>query len=200
MVLCFASISLADAVPFSQQIGDADNFGPYSWESTATNGAQYTDYHDNSYQRTFIFDFGVPIVNVIQATLETNVYDLEDFSEPYGFPDPNHVDIQIWIEGYEVPGAFDDIYFGGGNSYPHSGIVTFNLMDALGSSALNDIFSDGGVTLDFLNAGTHQELYSIDYVTLSGDVEPIPEPSTILLLSSGLAGLFGIGRKRIFKS
>jgi len=47
------------------------------------------------------------------------------------------------------------------------------------------------------------EFTNSDFVSatfqLSSDV-PIPEPSTMLLLGTGLAGLFGIGRKRLFKS
>ncbi len=89
-----------------------------------------------------------------------------------------------------MPEVFDNPYF-----RFSSGVVTFNLTDFLSSSDLNNIFSDGTVMVDFLQAGTYIEHYAIDYVTLSGDVEPIPEPYTMLPLGSGLAGL----RRKMFR-
>jgi hypothetical protein len=36
-------------------------------------------------------------------------------------------------------------------------------------------------------------------ITTENVAEPIPEPATILLLSTGLAGIVGFGRKEFFK-
>ena len=162
LVVAFTIVSLSPAIShadlFSQTIGDYDNFGGYpggdnrsSEEQSATNGAQYTDWTTNSYQRTFIFDFGVPITNIILATLETNVYDIEDLMEG-----EDTVDIQLNIEGYDVPGAFDDV-----DLTSTSDIISFDLMNLLGLNSLQDICSDGVITVDFLNAGSYQESYAI---------------------------------------
>ena len=33
----------------------------------------------------------------------------------------------------------------------------------------------------------------------NGPISPVPEPATLLLLGSGLVGLAGVGRKKLFK-
>ncbi len=53
--------------------------------------------------------------------------------------------------------------------------------------------------------GAGKDLYSLDYWTGLGylgyvvTLSPVPEPSTLLLLGSGVAGIIGLGRKRLFK-
>ncbi len=140
VMLSLFSVPFANAVSFSQTINE---------------------WHGDTYQKRVTFNLGKPITNITQAILETNVYDLEDDDSEFGYP-PNHVDIQLNIEGYNVPGAFDTVCFRFAN-----GTVNFNLLSLLGSDALEDICSDGIVIVDFLNAGTYQESYDINWVSLN---------------------------------
>ena len=40
----------------------------------------------------------------------------------------------------------------------------------------------------------------LDADVQSGSISPVPEPATLLLVGSGVAGIFGLGRKKWFKS
>jgi len=68
-----------------------------------------------------------------------------------------------------------------------------------------DVLSSSGGLLDIdawstVSGGNSVEKWSLDYAVLSGEFtpEPVPEPTTMLLLGSGLAGLIGnrIRRKK----
>jgi hypothetical protein len=151
--------AFSQAASFTQTIGDDDDFQRSTDEDIATNGAQYTDMpNDDDYQKRFIFDFGTDIANIGYANLEVKTFDVEDAQR-----EPEYVDIQINVEGHDLSGAFDNTGAVGGE------VVTtnYNLFNYLNSSTINSICSDGIITVDFLNAGTYQEMYAIDYVTLS---------------------------------
>jgi hypothetical protein len=100
-----------------------------------------------------------------------------------------------------IPGSIDNI--GGSISFTADSLLTA-VSGVSGSGTLADL------QFQALTAGTSpvnlsniilldSNLSDIPFTTANGSVSPVPEPSTMLLLGSGLIGLVGYGRKKFFK-
>lgn len=84
------------------------------------------------------------------------------------------------------------------------------LVDVTGSGTLTfDLTSYQGTTISIdwgliwggdWDATTTAQIYNIDLATASSGTEPVPEPATMLLFGTGLAGVYGANRKRKFLS
>ncbi|MCK5491845.1 MAG: PEP-CTERM sorting domain-containing protein [Candidatus Omnitrophica bacterium] len=94
----------------------------------------------------------------------------------------------IWIDGINLD--FKSTYEN--NFVPGSSSLDFTLFDA-------DFVSLGGTTaVEFRisGSGTARAGISVDDFSLESSNPVVPEPATMLLLGSGLLGLFGFKRKR----
>jgi len=72
---------------------------------------------------------------------------------------------------------------------------------------LNDSVTITGSTLDGLVTNqiiissvtsNRHDRFSIAEIVIDGQLAPVPEPATMLLLGTGLVGLLGVGRKKFF--
>ncbi|MBI5558637.1 MAG: PEP-CTERM sorting domain-containing protein [Deltaproteobacteria bacterium] len=68
--------------------------------------------------------------------------------------------------------------------------------------SLTQIAPGSGFFLQQYDPDSQESIFFASTLTIrgGGGTEPIPEPATMLLMGTGLAGLFGLGRKRMKKS
>ena len=69
-----------------------------------------------------------------------------------------------------------------------------------GDGSKDEVWTDYGNTLTSSISAVTDSVSVVDYGNDDGTPPPIPEPTTWLLLGSGLLGLLGLGRKRLINN
>ncbi len=156
------------------------------------------------------FDSGLGTLNSVELTMESSI-DVETY---YYYHWPDHTTSQWWysdviasVDGLEATFSQDHNYHTTGQGYYN---YTFSIDGMASDSALTGLAGfigtglvDVGITGDDMlcawwNSYTHYDTdtYGTVTATLNYDYAPVPEPATILLLGSGLAGLAFYRRKK----
>ena len=131
---------------------------------------------NNSTDTTYQFEIGYGI----SASISTSIDD----------PVTEEAEAEIGFNIY-TPSPFD----------PFSDIVFLNIdWDVSG----NDEFAESFTGQDWYSVAPGELLNIYAGIGLQGDASaltpaPVPEPTTILLLGTGLVGIVGVGRKKFFK-
>jgi hypothetical protein len=75
----------------------------------------------------------------------------------------------------------------------------FNAVALTGFAPVGDLFRNLDIIFGNPVSETLTFMADTDNLQFAGDIQPVPEPCTMLLLGSGLVGLVGYGRRRIKK-
>lgn len=191
----------ANAFTMTSLYGDMDNFGTNTSANTPVRlvdiAREFDDGLTDKFAPTFNFLWShsyTPInAQITSARLTITTLDMEDNGAGDGLGGAPYDD-KLYLNGIEIIGAFDDVFTPDGTIYtpfsPNTSI--FNLdpsfFTMLQSGLLNvRLNAYGGPRADFL---------AIDYARLDIEASTVPEPSTLLLLGSGLGGLAILRRFR----
>lgn len=116
-------------------------------------------------------------------------------------------------DGYTIAPDFWDVGSGGnnvggiyaGSNNAGTDVLLATLSFTAGSTAGTDLLSIKGL-YDGWDMGLYyafdlvgQDIFGLTDITIHDDSPVVPEPATMLLLGTGIVGLFGIGRKRFLK-
>jgi hypothetical protein len=163
---------------------------PFGAADVASDGSSATIYEDPSVMNVFFYDSSISIPM-------DSMYLTFDYVFAEGFENDDDVNIYLYdpVDSARITrlrdadnDPFEVFLYSSG-----SGSVTWDL---LGADFLGDSV---GFEVD-LNSW---DLYTDSYVEVSNvNITPIPEPGTILLLTTGLAGIagYGIRRRKKWKS
>ena len=194
--------SLTGATTLIDMYGDKDGFGlgvtensPFEYDAVVASGDEgYTDqwvFGTNTYEHTIDFSlFSSPL---------TSAY-LEIFAGGVGWYDVDYGQAKIQVNGQDfgllTDGDFTEPYVSPADNGNYARRDVIDLM----SLSLAD-FSSGLLTVSIV-VGSEDDGWVLDYSKLyiSDDPAPVPEPATMILFGTGIAGLAGMrGFKRTRK-
>jgi PEP-CTERM motif-containing protein len=185
-LLVFGLVGNVQAIPI---LGHVDLGAGYNPSTTTTGTAVFTfaNINDNNSLTNFS-------LNGLSLTFEGDVFNLGNTGIIPGSLSSG------WTVLGTVPGGTFELEFVGGPGIPEGGEVTFAANYTLLGPANILPWSEGGAwELGFGSTG----ILAIGPMNLpiftGGSTSPAPEPTSLLLLGSGLAGLGLLGRRRFRK-
>jgi len=132
--------------------------------------------------------------SVISAAFTFLTWDIEDAGAGDGYGGGPYDD-RLYVNGVEVAGAFDNVYT---PDLTHHDIMTPNWVTIILDPSFYPILQTGSLNVQLdPHGGSYVDHVWIDFAELRVETSttPVPEPSTMLLLGSGLIGLWGFRKK-----
>jgi len=185
---------LGDTMP-TTGILDATGLGTLTWSTSAVGSHSFLaffDYEIDEGTNTFFNESGA-------ASGSAAAGQSWEIDEPgYMFGDIyNNVLAGALDNTNAVPaGAEDDVSWAMGWDFALAADET-----ALITLSISDVAPASGFYLAHFDPDSQEGIYFTSSLRISGGgTDPVPEPATMLLMGTGLAGLLGVGRKKMKKA
>ena len=162
--------------------------------TTQANQISYTGNINNNHTVDYFY-FTLSGTGSLDLHLETFYGEFDPVM--YFFIDDGSLDSSDYIDYDDDAGTPAHLWY---NSLIDTSLIAGNYLTAVSDYPLSlPEAVAGSNTINYVDDGGYTLEISSRLGTVSSTSEPVPEPSTILLMGAGLLGLVGFGRKRFSK-